>query len=471
MTGRRVVIVGGGITGLAAAQALEARERSGADLTVTVLEASPRLGGTIRSQKQGDLLLDVGADGWVANKPQATDLARKVGLGDSLIETSAENRGLYLGWNNQLTRVPDGLVLGVPSQWGPVLGSSLFTPAGKSRMLLEPYIPAKVWAEDDDESIVSFITRRLGAELAEVLGAPLLGGIVSGDVSELSIRATFPQLVEAERNDGSLVKSARKRARDNARPAGAPVPSPFRSLTGGVESLVAAIAKSLVRTTVRTSAAVTSITSVAAGSMAEPGYAIRLDGGETLSADAVLVACPFGVAAKLLSPVSDAVAAAFAPLRETRSAAVLLTYKKVNVGHPLSATGFLVPRTVGRPVAAATWLSQKWAGRAPDDTVIVRAFLRADHVELPDERLVQMVNEDVRAWMAITGEPTFATVARWTRPFLAVGHLTRMAELRAALAALPHLLAVGGSGYSGVGIPDAIAQGQAFAARALATTP
>jgi oxygen-dependent protoporphyrinogen oxidase len=460
----RVVIVGGGISGLAAAHALEAQSTS---VAVTLLEASDRLGGTLRSERwtlhDAELVLDVGADGWVASKPQATALARKVGLAERLLNTIPDNRGLYLAWNGKLRRMPEGLVLGVPTRWKPVLESELFTAAGKARMLLEPYIPARVGRSD--ESIVSFITRRLGQELAERVGTPLLGGIVSGEAAELSIRATFPQLVEAERRDGSLVRSAQKAraARDAAGDAkggeGSRPVSAFRSLEGGIETLVHAVAGSLTRTEIRKDTPVASITRDA-----HAGYEVRTASGELLRADAVFVGCPFGVARQLLSPISARLTRAFAPLRETGSVAVLLAYPRRAIRGRLDATGFLVPRTLGSPVAATTWLSQKWPGRAPADTVIVRAFLRSHLSPRDDQELARLAHDDLVGWMHITGEPELHRVARWTRPFLQVGHLDRMAAVQDALAEQPHLY-VGGSGYAGVGIPDAIAQGQAAAAR------
>ncbi len=462
---RHVVIVGGGISGLAAARALE---DAGSPASITLLEASSRLGGTLRSERRevrgAELLLDVGADGWVAAKTQATELARAVGLGDRLIETRPENRGLYLAWNGKLRRMPEGLVLGVPSRWKPVLESDLFTARGKARMLLEPLLPAKVGR--NDESIVSFVTRRLGRELAERVGTPLLGGIVSGEAAELSIRATFPQLVEAERTHGSLVRSAQAKAAAAANGSGAGSgrpPSAFRSLEGGLESLVTAVAGSLTRTEIRTGTEVTGITRDEHG-----GYQVRTAPGDLLPADAVFVACPFGVARELLSPLGAGLARAFAPLRETGSVAVLFAYPRQAIRGALDATGFLVPRTLGSPIAAATWLSQKWPHRAPEDTVIVRAFVRSHLADRADDELAHLAHDDLRGWMDIAGEPELHRVARWTRPFLQVGHIDRIAALERALAEHPHLH-VGGAGYAGVGIPDAIAQGQRFAAGTLGT--
>jgi oxygen-dependent protoporphyrinogen oxidase len=215
---KRIVIVGGGIAGLAAARAAVLRghelER---EVHVTVLERAPRLGGVLVTERVDGFLLDAGADSWVVAKPHATGLARALGLGGDLLGTRLENRRYYVGWGDRLHLVPEGLVLGVPTRIGPLLTTRLFTWRGKARMALEPLIAPRRFEGDDDESIADFATRRLGREAAERLVAPLLGGISAGDASDISVRAAFPQLVAMEREYGSLVRGHAGRARGRAR--------------------------------------------------------------------------------------------------------------------------------------------------------------------------------------------------------------------------------------------------------------
>jgi hypothetical protein len=207
---KRIIIVGGGIAGLAAARAAVLRGRElKRDVKVTLLERSPRLGGVLVTERVDGFLLDAGADSWVVAKPQATALARALGLGGSLLGTRLENRRYYVGWGERLHLVPEGLVLGVPTRIGPLLTTRLFTWRGKARMAMEPFVAPRRFEGDDDESIADFATRRLGREAAERLVAPLLGGISAGDASDISVRAAFPQLVAMEREHGSLVRGMR----------------------------------------------------------------------------------------------------------------------------------------------------------------------------------------------------------------------------------------------------------------------
>ena len=217
---RRIVVVGGGITGLAAAHAALGRAREvGRDVVVTVLESSPRFGGTLVTERIGGFLLDGGPDSWVASKPQASALARELGLEGALVGTNEANRRYCIAWEGRLHAVPEGLVLGVPTRFGALARTRLFSWSGKVRMAIEPLVRARRDDADGDESIAEFARRRLGREAADRLVAPLLGGISAGDASDLSVVSAFPQLVAMEREYGSLVRGMRaaRRARDAAR--------------------------------------------------------------------------------------------------------------------------------------------------------------------------------------------------------------------------------------------------------------
>jgi oxygen-dependent protoporphyrinogen oxidase len=246
-----IAIVGGGITGLAAAHAALARgEERGRPVRVTVLERSARFGGNLVTERIDGYLLDGGPDSWVITKPQATALARALGLGDALVGTNSANRRFYVAWGDRLHPVPEGLVLGVPTKLGPLAASPLFSWRGKARMALEPFVPARRFEGDDDESIADFATRRLGREAAQRLVAPLLGGISAGDATDISVRAAFPQLVAMERERGSLVRgmrsAARERAKAQAQAGGkGTAGSAFVSLAGGVGQLVEALVEHL----------------------------------------------------------------------------------------------------------------------------------------------------------------------------------------------------------------------------------
>ncbi|HEY5240126.1 MAG TPA: protoporphyrinogen oxidase [Polyangiaceae bacterium] len=447
---RRIVIVGGGIAGLAAARSAVLQGRKlGREVNVTVLERAPRFGGVLVTERVDGFLLDAGADSWVIAKPQATALARALGLGGELLGTRLENRRYYVGWGDRLHLVPEGLVLGVPTRIGPLLSTDLFTWRGKARMALEPLIPPRRFEGDEDESIAAFAARRLGREAAERLVAPLLGGISAGEASDISVRAAFPQLVAMEREHGSLVRGmlVARRARSGE--------SPFMSLEGGTGALVEALVDRVHEDGVmlRERTAVEGLT-------LDGTWSVRLEGGERLEADAVLLAVPAYAAATLVADIDDELAQALSSIVFGSSSTVFLGYRRADVAHPLDGVGFVVPRTAGRAVLACTWISSKWEGRAPDGQVLLRVFVAG--ATQTDDALVNTARAELRTLMGIDAEPTMTRVFRFERSGaqMRVGHLVTLRTIRSRLKAAAPGLRVAGGGYDGVGIPDCIRQGE-----------
>jgi oxygen-dependent protoporphyrinogen oxidase len=461
MTGpraRRVVVVGGGLSGLAFAHALEiAFASSNADtgLEITLLERSAFLGGAVQTRAIDGFLVEIGADGWVANKPQATELAKKVGLENDLIETIAANRRVFVLWNDRLVAVPRGMVLAVPTRVRSILASPLFSWRGKARIALEAAVPPRVWNDDDDESIAEFATRRFGAELTERLAAPLLGGIVSGEASDLSIRATFPQLVQAEKDHGSLIRGMIGR---RAALGGSP-PSAFLSIRGGMGAFASAIAESLRHTRIRVSASARAIADAPEARDAKGRYVVETDEGERFFADAVIVAAPFGRARSLLTSLDRDLAAPFDAIGEVDATVAALAFRRDQIDHSLDATGFLVPRVLGRPIVASTFVSSKWPNRAPVGHVLLRAFLRStgdvDLQRADDDRIARVAIDELRRAFPIQGAPLFTRISRARRPHLRVGHLARVRMLTHAIARHKSI-ALLASGIDGIGIPDCI---------------
>jgi protoporphyrinogen/coproporphyrinogen III oxidase len=471
---RRIVIVGGGITGLAAAHAaaVHARE-AGVNIALTVLERSQRFGGILVTERIDGFLLDGGPDSWVASKPHATELARDLGLERTLIGTNEATRRYYVAWGDRLHAVPEGLVLGVPTRVGPLLRTGLFSWRGKVRMAMELLVPARRFDDDDDESIAHFATRRLGLEASERLVSPLLGGISAGDASDVSVRAAFPQLVAMEREHGSLVRGMRaaerlRKARGACAPregrAGAPSEtSAFLSLEGGVGVLVGALVERL-----RTEAVTLR---VGAGARAlrreEDGLAIDIDpGGEAIRADAVLLAVPAHVAARLVDALDGDLAGALGSIRYASTATVFLAYRRADVSHPLDGVGFVVPPVLGRRILAGTWVSSKWPGRAPEGYVLLRAFLGGsrdeDLLAYDDGALAALARDELHAVMRLDAEPLWSKVFRFDKARLAmrVGHLATMRAIRERLALAAPEVRIAAGGYDGDGIPDCIRQGQ-----------
>ncbi|MCA9586598.1 MAG: protoporphyrinogen oxidase [Myxococcales bacterium] len=473
---KRVVIVGGGITGLAVAHALE---KSAEACRVHLFEATPRLGGNIRTVWHSGFTIDGGPDSWVATKPHATRLARAVGLGDELIGTRPESRKVHILWQRRLHPMPEGLVLGIPTEVGPLAKSDLLPLDAKLRALFEPLVPRKDLTGPSDESIASFVTRRLGAEFSERLVSPLLGGIFAGDAEALSVRACVPQLVEAEREYGSLVlamraqKARRDREREAAGAKDGETPSVFTSLKRGMGDLVTHVAHRLRDADVATEVAVTGASALPPGDP-RGRFRVETSRGAHIECDHLVVTTPAHAAARVLRGVSDDIADELASFAYSSTATVFLAYRKFDVKHDLEGTGFLVPASEGRPLLACTFVSSKWEHRAPSGQVLLRVFFGgargADVLDADDDALVRLAREELLDVLGIERKPSFTRVFRFdlASPQPGIGHVSKMERLRALLAERPGLY-VGGNGYLGTGIPDAIKQGEEIADAVMAS--
>jgi oxygen-dependent protoporphyrinogen oxidase len=449
-----VVVVGGGVAGLTAAFALQ---RAGQPFVL--LEATDRWGGVVRTVREDGFLLEAGPDAMLATKPDGIALVRELGLEARVVPTNPHTRTVYVARGGALHPMPEGMVLGVPTRWGPVWRSRLFSWPGKLRLAWEPFVARRAAA--DDESIASFVRRRLGREAWERLGDPLLGGIHAGDTERLSVQSTFPRLVEMERTHGSLVRGFR------AAPKAPADSSAFVSLAGGLSELVDALVARLPAPARRASSPVRALDA------ATPGWLVTLESGETLRAAAVVVALPAPRSAALLRPIAAAASEELAAIRFVSTAIVLLGYARDQVAHPLDGYGLLVPRSEGLRVTAAGFFSTKFPGRAPDDRVSLRVFLGGAHdpgvLDADDETLVRTARDEMAPLLGLRGEPAYARVCRWpsATPQMELGHRDRVARLAEALRARPGLYLTG-SGLRGTGLPDVIADASATAAAAAA---
>lgn len=459
---KRVVIVGGGITGLALAHALE---RAHEPCEVTVLEAGAQLGGNVQTLRHNGFIIDPGPDSWVATKPHATQLARTLGLGDELIGTRPDTRRVFIVHQRKLHPLPEGMILGVPTEVKPLLESDLLDWDAKLRAGLDYFVPPRRWHDEEDETIASFITRRLGAQVNERIAGPLLGGIFAGDPASLSVRACVPQLVDAERDHGSLVVAMRalkeKRRQAQIDPGAAGPPSAFLSLKRGVGDLVTNLAHRLRDAEVFTGRPVRSLARDAAG------WTVHTGAGP-LRADHVALTVPANVAGPLVRGVDPELAAMCAELDYASAATVFLAFRKFDVRHPLDSVGFLVPRSEGRPILACTFVSSKWDHRAPAGQVLMRVFFggagNEAMVDRDDDALVKIARDQLQDLLGVDRAPAWSKVFRFrgSSPQPHLGHIPRVCRLlrRAATHAGLHL---GGNGYIGSGIPDAIRQGQEIA--------
>ncbi len=443
-----VAIVGGGVSGLAAAWTLAKR-----GVSFALLEAADRFGGVVRTEHEGGFLLEAGPDSMLAQKPEGIALAREVGLADRLVPTNLEQRRVYVLHRGRLHALPDGMFLAIPTRVLPFLASGLFSPLAKLRMGLDLVRPAR--RDGADESVAGFLRRRFGQECVDRLGEPLLAGIHSGDPERLSIRATFPRFVELERRHGSLIRGMRAAARPKAPPS-----APFHSLQGGMIELVDALVAGLPRGALRRS---TTVRSIRRGN----GFSLETDAGP-LQAKALVLAVPPAKAAPLLEPLVPEAGPALRAVPSASTATVLLGFRREDVAHPLDGYGLVVPSTEGRSTAALTFASTKLPGRAPDGHVLLRGFVggvrNPGALARDDAALVEVVRSDMRDALGLRGVPVVARVFRWpdATPQMEVGHLARMTALDQRLAAIPGLQ-VGGAGIRVTGVPDCVAEGTRLA--------
>jgi protoporphyrinogen/coproporphyrinogen III oxidase len=464
-----VAIVGSGVSGLAAAWYLQ---KLAPHLRITIFEASNRAGGKVITHfvdGDGDqpFVLEAGADAFLAQqKPWAYELALELGLDDRLLPTDERHSGVSVVNKGQLVPLPKGLNLILPTDWETFDRSSLISAAGKARMAQEREIPAR--EDDADESVAAFVTRRFGAEALETLGEPLLSGIYSAHPEEQSILATFPRFRQMERQHGSLLRAmeaakkgrreeGKERGREGARTA-------FASFIGGTEELPKALLAQI-QAEIQLSTAVLGIEPV------DNGYRLDLGNGESVEAGAVVLAVPAGIAMNLLHPLAPEASTALAQLRTVSSGVVYLAYRREQIRHPLHGYGVVVPRAEGRDFNAFTWVTNKFAYRAPADHLLIRLFFggaRTPHMmERDDVEIVESARQELCSLTGIESTPSFHRLFRWwkAQPQYDVDHLERMKIIDAAL---PTGLALIGTAYRGVGIPDCVHQGRQAAERIFA---
>lgn len=454
-----VVIVGGGIAGLATAYELQRR-----GVPFVLLESAPRLGGVILSEQIDGFTIDGGPDALLLQKPEGVRLCEELGIGDRLVSTLPP-RLAYIQRAGVLHPLPASSVLGIPTRIGPFAATRLFSWAAKARMGAELFIPAR--KDDADESIGAFMTRRFGREACEYLAEPLLAGIHAGDVDRLSVRALFPRFVEAERAHGSLLRAFRADAKQRAaRESGAASSreGAFVSLPGGLSELVAALDRALRADTIRRNTAAVRVV------RKDGRLRVETAAGAAIDADAVVLAAPAHVTTRLLQDFDPELSSLCGGIHYASTATIALAFERSAIRHPLNGSGFVVPRTERTGILAASWLSSKWPHRAPEGRVLMRTFAGGardpEAIDQTDDELVARSLKALGPLLGISGQPMLTRVYRWKRASAQhdVGHIERMQAIDAALDRHPGLF-VTGSGFRGVGIPDCIADGRATATR------
>ena len=444
MTGAppRIVVLGAGMAGLSAAWECV---RQG--VAPIVLEPQTRAGGLVRTDRVGDFVLDAGPDAFLASKAGGIDLCRELGIADAMIGMK-EPRGAYVLREDRLHALPEGGAFGIATRLGPFLKSTLLSPAGKLRVALEPIIPSR--RQPDDESAGAFFRRRFGAEAARRIAQPLLGGIHAGDLETLSAESVLPQLVAAERAGRSVLATLRAQG-GRASQGGV-----FRSFAGGMRVLVDSVMSRLDAGVVRLGEGAAAVRPTGGA------WEVATTRGDSVPADILLMAVPAAVVATLLGPVLPGAADLAGSVRYVSSAGVLAVYKDAQIARPLRGSGYVsTPGSSRESLLATSWLTNKWAGRAPSGFTVLRGFFGG----ALDEAVLRHSDDDLiakahRSWshrFGIEGDPVLTRVVRWDRssPQHEVGHAARTRDLEGHLRGLP-LVSVAGSGFRAVGIPDVV---------------
>lgn len=473
----RAVVVGGGIAGLAAAHRLvELGGQRGTALDLALVEARPRLGGVIATERVDGFLIEAGPDSFLTEKPWGVALCDRLGLTPTLIGPRPEHRRTFVVHAGRLHELPDGFHLLAPTRLWPVVWSRLFSWSGKARMAMDLVLPPG--QGQGDESLAEFVTRRFGREVLERVAQPMVAGIYTADAETLSLAATMPRFLEMERTSRSVIRALRRNLA--AREGSGPRWSLFVAPIDGMGALVEALAARLPAGAIRTGSHVVLLVRVGGSRSGTDGpggkpavYRIGLENGKFLEADAVIVATEAHRASRLVEGLDAHLARHLGEIPYASSATVTLAYRRDDVAHPLNGFGFVVPRTEGRPLLACTFSSVKFPDRAPDGHVLLRAFLGgvpgAGMLDRDDASLASLAQDEVRGLLGASKAPRLVRVHRHqaAMPQYLVGHLERIAAIEALRKDHPGL-AFAGAAYGGVGVPDCIRSGEEAAERVVA---
>ena len=461
---KRIAIVGGGISGVATAYQLACE-----GVEWTLFEASDRLGGIVETVRREGFVIECGPDSWVTEKPWARELAVELGLEDQIIASNDQSRRTYVQQGAdrlaQLVPIPDGMRMMIPSKWGPLLESPLFSWQARLAYLREPKRAAelKASAPGHDESVAEFVRRHFGEEVARTIAGPLLSAVFGGDIAQLSVRAVMPAFVRMEAEEGSLIQAVQRRVQQSPQAI-------FTTLTGGLETLIERMVSRLPSNSLRLREPVLRI------ERDRGSWRLMTEGGEDRF-DAIVLATPLHVTRAVLQPLENgARMAGLLPQQATSAIVVALAFAPAQAARMRipRGFGFVVSQSFGpesgpsHQLLACTFVHQKFPGRVPEGGMLLRAFFGSHAADAllgeTDEKLVERARLQLSRVLGPLPEASETVVRRWphSMPQYAVGHLDRMAELESLLTAMPglHLL---GSAYHGVGLPDLVRQGRATA--------
>lgn len=476
---KKVIVIGGGVSGLGAAYKVRRAAEAGHDVDVLLIEKDDRVGGKLLTEvvdeDAGRFIVDGGSDAFLSAKPAVARIAGLLGIRDEIVPSCDENKKTLIVKGRRLIEMPDGVMMFAPTKLLPMATTPLYSWAAKLRMGLDLFIPRKEeWAEGDtaqqhDETLEEFVVRRMGRECLDRLAEPLVGGVHASDPSQMSLAATFPNLLEMEQKHGSLVRgflAQRKQIEEMKRKhppkPGAKPRTFFASFHDGMGYLTAKMAEAIGYDRVRTGVAATAIERLSDGQ-----WNVTLDSGEVLTADAVIVATEVWAAAKAVRSVDERLGELLDTIPCSSSATVPMAFAAEDCPFDTRWFGFLSPLVENRPLLAVTLTSSKWPDRAPAGTVLLRGFVGGPRNQQilggSDEELIETVRAQLVELLGIRSDaqPLFARVFRWNlgMPQYTMGHLDRVDEIEERVGAIEGFALAGGA-YRGVGIPNCIEGGE-----------
>ncbi len=467
---KRVAIVGAGIAGLSTAYYLSKLSRQeGQPLEIAVLEKKGRLGGSILTEQVDGFLMEGGPDCFLSEKPWALQLCRELGLEKEVVGTNRQVRRTFILWKGKLHEIPEGFMLLAPTSLWPFAKSPLFSLPGKLRMGLDLILPRK--RSDEEESLATFVRRRLGGEALERIAEPLVAGIHAGSPESMSLQSTFPRFIDLEQEHRSLIWGMYQRKKRFAHLH--PHYTMFITLRQGMEGMISALEKALTPKDVSLGREVAGLEKSQGKPPGSPSYRLKVRGEKMdLDADAVVLATPAFVTAGLLQRIDGNIAQQLRAIPYCSTATINLAYERPQIDHPLNGYGFVVPRLEGRRIMAATFSSIKFPGRAPEGKVLLRCFVggakNEDIVSWGDDELLAAVTGDIGEILEITGDPILVRIFRWNKamPQYTLGHEERLSRIERWLSRNPGIFLTG-SAYRGIGISDCIHQAELTAEQVL----
>lgn len=456
-----VIIIGGGITGLAAAYELEKR-----NINYLLVEKENRLGGVIKTERRGGFIFEGGPDCFVSFKPWVEELARELKIEDELVCTQEENKGTFVYSRGKLHLLPDGLTELVPKDIKQFLFTPLISVRGKLRIALEVFIPPQ--KNKKDETLASFVKRRFGKELLDKIAEPLIAGIHACDPETMSLESTFPSFLEMEREFGSVTWGILRKRREMKRaqrekPSHVQLPKKrtfFMSFKKGMQEIVEALEKKIPAHKIILRKEVVGL------KKEDNFYLITLKSGESFKAKNVILATPAYSSAKIVREIDKKLSQKLTEIPYSPSITIPVAFKKNEFTHPLKGFGVVVPKSEGRRVMAISWISSKWPYRVPEGYVMLRVFMGGSEGEkfitFSKEEILKIALEEIKIIMGTSAEPSDYEVFRFEKsmPQYTLGHKQKIEFIESRLEELHPSLIITGGAFHGVGIGDCIREGK-----------